>query len=244
MKLPTKLCRHLLCGLTLVTPLIFGEIQAADNLPISEPDASKPVVKELGNGLYQIGVIELDKENARFRVPGKVVRREPPIEFLAVAKGGHRAYESLLEMDTDVVSFNLACILIGLDYEHATRPEYHFDPKLLIGDRVSVKVSWKKGDQLVSVDAYDLIKTPGMTAESQEWIYTGSTFTENGKYLALEDGSLLGVVHDPASIIELDKGLSLGAYGDGSVAGHAAPELGTLVWLTIEKLPTKSPAPK
>jgi len=44
-----------------------------------------------------------------------VVNDALTLEFVANPKGGFKAYESALELDTDGINFNLALILIGLD---------------------------------------------------------------------------------------------------------------------------------
>jgi hypothetical protein len=88
----------------------------------------KPEIVDLGNGRYRVGPVEVDKAQGP-TVPGHVLRSEPPLEFLAVAKGGRKGYEAMIELDATAFEF-IACILIGLDGEHATgRPTYHFDPQ-------------------------------------------------------------------------------------------------------------------
>ncbi|RDH89316.1 MAG: hypothetical protein DIZ77_16105 [endosymbiont of Seepiophila jonesi] len=135
-----------------------------------------------------------------------------PIEYMAVMKGGFKSYESVLELDANAFEFNLACILIGLDAKGVRLPEYHFDTKPVEGDAVDIRVSWEEKGKRVEVDLLDLVKLRGAAPrddKKQVWSYTGSTFIEGDRYFAQMNGTLIGVVHDPASIIEHRLGLGL-----------------------------------
>ena len=64
----------------------------------------------------------------------------------------------------------------------------------------------------------ELLLIDGKTPESGEWVYTGSV-SRAGKgetYMAEVAGTLIGLVHDPASVIEHRTGLGIGAYGSMS----------------------------
>jgi hypothetical protein len=201
------------------------------------PEAPKPEIDDLGNGRYRVGPVEVDKAQGRFTVPGHVLRAEPPLEFLAVAKGGRKAYEAMLELDATAFEFNLACILIGLDGEHATgRPTFHFDPQAVDGDGVGIEVSWDGAGGRESREAASLLKDGDRTVP-EEWVYTGSEFTRNGAYLAHIDGTLIGLVHDPSSVIEHHGGLGINTYGS-ITATAGAPSAQTRVVLTVQRLST------
>ena len=71
----------------------------------------------------------------------------------------------------------------------------------------------------------------------EEWVYTGSTFSDDGIYLAKYHGTLIGFAHDPASIIEHQGGLGLRHYG-AIVANAQAPPPGTKINLSVFKIRT------
>lgn len=192
---------------------------------------------------HKLGAITLDPERRRFSVPGVVIRKEPPLEFLAVTKGGFKGYESLLELQTDAVGFNLACILIGLDSEKVKAPKYHFDAAPLQGDRVKLWVSWREKGELRRLPAGQLLKAEAMEAIPEEWIYTASVFGPDGRYQADVDGTLVGFVHDPASVIEHRTGFGLNDYG--SVGGSPArcPDVGTEILFIVEAVSDKPSIP-
>jgi len=207
-----------------------------------EPKAvEKPPVEDLGNGRYRVGAIDVDKPAGRFRVPATVLRDEPPLEFLAATRGGFKSYESLLELQASAYEFNLACILVGLDAEGSTPARHHFDPEPPKGDLVEIWVTWKKDEEEKRAFAGELIQVGGKTSPPSDWVYTGSIFTPDGRYLAHLDGTAIGLVHDPSSIIEHRTGIGLGAFGTVEANRALLPPVGTSVTLVVEK---RAPPPE
>ncbi len=199
---------------------------------------AQPVIKDLGNQRYRIGAILVDKAQQTFRVEGRLLRLEPPLEFLAVRKGGMKAYESLLELDSDAIEFNLACILIGLDEKKGKAPSFHFSPEPVEGTPVAIWVSWEADGKTVRMPAAKLLLQGDKLIDSDAWVYTGSIFAADGTYLAQQDGTLVGFVHNPASIIEHREGIALGNYGDVLPRVSVLPAVGTPVTLEVRRLKT------
>jgi hypothetical protein len=193
---------------------------------------SQPRVEKIGEGVYRIGSITLYKRERRFTVPGRILRSKPPLEFLVIAKGGHKGYESLIELDTDAYLFNLACILTGLEAHTEGGARYHFDERPMEGPEVDLSVSWEVGGQRQQVPAEALLTSGGVSAEAAPWVYTGSRYVGDGIFLAAQDGTLVGFVHDPASIIEHKTGLGLGNFGAIAVSA-IVPDVGTPIELTV-----------
>jgi hypothetical protein len=233
-----RLCGLLLASLLCTRTALAAAATAAPPPPAS-PEVPKPQIVDLGNGRYQVGPVQIDKTQHRFTVTGLVLRAEPPLEFLAVARHGRKGYESMLELDATAFEFNLACILIGLDGERASgRPGYHFDPQPVDGDRVAIDVSWQEGASTLTRPAESLL-VDGDQPVPPEWVYTGSEFTRSGAYLAHIDGTLIGLVHDPSSVIEHHSGLGINTYGSiKTVSG--APAAQTPVVLTVRRLAAES----
>ena len=54
--------------------------------PASPPEELKapkePEIRDLGDGRYRVGLLEIDKAGGTFRAPGRVLRDAPPLEFL------------------------------------------------------------------------------------------------------------------------------------------------------------------
>jgi hypothetical protein len=206
-------------------------------VPDDGREKARPKVEDLGAGKYRIGTINIDKVKHRITVPGVMLPYEEnkAIEFLATTRHGYKSYESVLMLETNAFEFNLACILIGLDSKQAVLPEYHFDPQPVKGDPVSIKVAWETNGKMHEYDAIELLKYgEGKPARPAVWSYTGSMFIEGDRYLAQMDGVLIGLIHDPASIIEHRDGLGLGRFGAVTVNPDRAPRSGQVVNVTIQ----------
>lgn len=208
--------------------------------PAPAPEAAPPGrpiggMKPLGRDRYQIGAIVVDKRARHFSVPGRIVHLGEPLEYLAVTRGGAKAYESLLELDATGSEFNLACILLGLDAARAVLPTHQFDERVVEGHSVAIGISWQDGRRRRHATALEALMRPeARKGVTERWIYLGSrSFGEPAQYAADLLGTLVGFVHDPASVIEHATGLGIGAYG--AVAGDATvlPAVGTAVEMTI-----------
>ncbi|MGH0033646.1 MAG: YdjY domain-containing protein [Myxococcota bacterium] len=200
----------------------------------SAPAALQPKIQDLGNGQYRIGLVEVDKTKRSIRIPGAILREEPPLEFLAVTQGGFKDYESLLALGASAYEVNLACILVGLDPDRGKAPQFHFDPEPVVGDAVDVWVEWERKGKTTRVDAADLIMMGEKKLAPGEWVYTGSVITPDGQYLAHLDGTIIGFVHDPSPIIEHRTGLGLGAFGAVVADKKLLPPVGTRVTVIVE----------
>jgi hypothetical protein len=209
----------------------------------SEYAEAAPTVERISEHEARIGRVLVDRRAHRLEVPGKVIRLDPPLEFLAIKRNGDKGYESLIELDATAVEFNTACILIGLTQNQATHPAFQSEKSPVGGDRVGVRVRWQVDGKDQEVEASRLLRLEGQPVEAPEWVYTGSVFLPDRRYLAALDGTLIGFVHSPASIIEHRTGLGLGHWG--AVGGDPAvcPPVGTPVVLTVqvESVPVPDP---
>lgn len=231
---------HYALAIALCTGLILGSTGLSGPLYTMAQSVSKappppPAIEDLGNQRYRIGTIEIDKAQQRFTVPGVLLRHQPPLEFLAVAHRGFKAYESLLELSTSAYEFNVACLLIGLDPAKGKAPRYHFDPELAQGDAVELWVSWETDGQVTQVEAADLIQLGDQTLSRGEWIYTGSMFLPDGRFRAQIDGTVIGFVHAPSSLIEHRSGFGLGQFGSVRPNEALLPPVGMQVKLVVER---------
>ena len=228
--------RRIATSLPILLLALTGPLQGSEQPKQPEQPASpEPKVEKLGDQRYRIGSIEIDGARHRFTVPGVVLRDEPPLEFLAVMSGGFKAYESLLELSASAYEFNAACLLLGLDPEKGRDPSHHFDPKPLEGDPVEIWVSWTVDDRVERVNAADLIVIGEKTLPRGDWTYTGSVFTPDGQYFAQLDGTLVGFVHAPASIVGHRTGFGLGNYGAVAPNNALLPPVGTAVTFILER---------
>jgi Leu/Phe-tRNA-protein transferase len=68
------------------------------------------------------------------------------------------------------------------------------------------------------------------------WIYAGSIFLEDGRYLAEDAGVLIGFVHDPASIIESHLSGKFPAYDTYVVNKNHLLSVGTEIRMIIKPI--------
>jgi hypothetical protein len=249
-----RVCRRvgwpaLLAGLAILPTALAQAPPPTPPPPAAQSVPAPAAIQELGKDRYRIGTIVVDRKAGRFSVPGRILHiDDAPLEYIAVGRGGYKGYESLLELDTIGTEFNLACILLGLDASAVRRPEYQFDRRPPEGPPVMLEVRWQADGKTVTVPMRDALKiaaappgapsAPGEAGAAaslpDEWVYTGSFNTgEDRRYAADVIGTLIGFVHDPASVIEHRSGLGIGAYG--SVQGNAKvlPPVGAAVELVV-----------
>jgi len=235
--------RLAILALVLLTALPAAAADPAGALPDAAKAASaaqaalrNPKVQDLGNGHFRVGLIEVDRNQRRFTVPAEVHQDEGTQEFILSSRGGYKGYESTLEAGATAYEFNVACLLIGLNPKHARTPRFHFDPTGVTGDRVEVSLSWGKGKELRRVNVAEAVKDQrtGKAMKATGWVYTGSTFTPDGAYMAQTDGVLIGFVHDPAEIITLATGATQGDYGQLVPNTAVLPNKGTRVTVEVK----------
>ncbi len=198
--------------------MALGLVLASHWQPAAAQTAPQPtpLVEDLGDGIYRLGQITVNKPGRSFSLPGKIIdlgMADMPLEFLAVAKDGAKGYESILELEASAIEFNLACILIGLDDSHAVAPRGHFDPTPANGDPIELRLTLATmtGERDIPISA--ILKLPDEAPVTDEWVYTGSYFLPDGQYAAQLIGLLIGFVHDRESIIQHRTGLGLERYG-------------------------------
>lgn len=196
-------------------------------------------VEKLGKNLFRVGTVRVDTAKREISVTGKVNGDVSVLEFVANTKGGGKAYESAIELDTNAIFFNTACILIGLDRARSVRPVSHFDPRAPEGDPVEVVVSWQENGRTRQVNAEQLLydREKKRVITNSRWVYTGSMLLENGMFLADADGVLIGFVHTPAPIIENVSSDAVSRYGAIVLNEELGLKAGTTIMLTVKALP-------
>ncbi len=188
-------------------------------------------------GGYRIGAILVDETARRFSVTGHILHRKAPLAFIAVSKGGAKADEGLIEIDSNAIEFNLACLLIGLDPRHADVAADHAARRPTHGDPVSVTVSWTDGEgRHRSLPVADLLDRKRPARDRGPWVYTGSILKPDGLYMADADGTVIGFRHDPSSIIEHRLGLAIDGNAVVGADPDRAPPVGTRIELEIRNL--------
>jgi hypothetical protein len=207
------------------------------------PKTAAPI-ERLSPDRLRVGNVHIDMARQEVSVTGTITDAMV-LEFIAVAKGGFKAYESALELETSAINFNLALILIGLDPSRAVVPKFHIDPDLPKGDPVDVWIEWDDNGRQRRARAEEIVynEKTKKTLTQGPWVYTGSVFAaESNAYLAEIEGTLIGFVHSPAPVIDSPRPLPGGDYGANKLnpALNLAP--GMSVTLKVRALPRNKPS--
>jgi hypothetical protein len=195
--------------------VLVGLLISGGTVIAQEPAPKPPVVEKLGNGQIRLGRIHVDTVKREIAVPGHM-NDVTVLEFVANTRGGLKAYESAVTLETDGITFNAALLLIGLDRANARVPTRHFDPEPPAGDPVELWIEWDGpggAKQRVRVEQLIYDRSTNETMPEGPWVYTGSSFYPDGRYLADADGVLIGFVHSPAPVIESPRGAGIEKYG-------------------------------
>ena len=165
------------CALFLV--LTAGSVAAVPRQtpPLPERPADRPSVRKAGDSTYEIGPPRVDTAKREVVVPASI-NGVQILEFVANAKGGSKAHESALTLDTDAITFNTALLLIGLDPSRGRPPKAVFDQGPAAGDPIDMFVSW--GTRTVRIEELLYDQRTKKTLPAGKWVYTGSTFVDAG----------------------------------------------------------------
>jgi hypothetical protein len=222
------------------TIVAFGPVlNAAQNAVSHNVPKSPGAVERLGPDTLRVGNLLIDTAKKEVSIMGTVTEAIT-LEFIAVRKGGIKAYESALELETTGIDMNLGLILIGLDPSRAVGPKFHIDPTPPLGDPVEIWVEWDDAGMHRKVRAEELIFNlkSKQTLTEGPWVYTGSAFTSdsNSYFMAELDGTLIGFVHSPSPLIDSPRLLVEGEYGENRLNPSLNLKPGTSVMLTVRAL--------
>lgn len=225
---------RILTLLLCVAPVVSGQ-RAPLPLPVPKPKA--PPVEKLGDNQFRVGNVRVDTAKHELKVSGRVNDTQA-LEFIAGTTGGAKNYETAFELDTDAVMFNTALILIGLDKSKGVPSKYRFDPTPPQGDPIEIWIDWDSKDGRKNMRAEDVvwnIAEKGPLGPGQ-WVYTGSTTLDDGRFLAEMAGVIVGFVHAQEPLIERTT-FRQTAYGMLQLNPNVGLTPGTVVTFTVKALP-------
>lgn len=225
------------------TALAIAQTQKPDPAVLLNPPKPPGTVERLSDGSFRVGTLRVDTSRREVTAPA-TINDVTILEWIANTRNGSKAYESLLTIDTDAVSFNAALLLIGLDPARSRVPTQHFDPEPPEGDPVELLIEARQPSlQQMPIEELLFDQRSNATMTPGPWVYTGSAFVDGpaGRaYLAELDGVLIGFVHSPAPVIENPRPGAVNAYGAVVLNSKAGLPPGTAVALIIRALPRQN----
>ena len=151
--------------------------------------------KEIAPGIFQIGAVRLDKEKRTIQFPAAVNMTNGLVEYFVVTGTG-KLHESILKTDTEPSQIHVAMLLLGANDSSTNARSTN-----VVGDKMSVEVSWKTGPTNKRVRAENLVfdSKAKLPMSNEGWIYNGSKVI-GGTFIAQRDGSIVSIISDPLAL--------------------------------------------
>lgn len=190
--------------LFLAATLIGARLETAQADPkAGEAVASSPTnapVRMVGDGLFEIGSVQLDKTQRTVSFPAVVNLKDTAVEYLLVTQYG-KIHESILRTETQPYHIHLAMLLLGVqDAGTNTFSENASVPPP--GTPITVQIEWNTGSVTNVKPAGALIMNRKKNAPmaSASWVFNGSVMLE-GTFLAQQEGSIISLIGDPVALV-------------------------------------------
>lgn len=234
---------------------LFGQGQELPGLP--PQDAS--IVHEISKGVYQLGRLVIDQNSRSATFPGALNMDKGPLEYLLVTPAGN-AHESLL-VTSDLQPSDLHLGMLLLDAKGAgmhtpdakeaapsqISKEYLQHAPKLTGDPIDIFVTWQTSageERKTRVEEWIFNTSTRKPAERGTWVYNGSMFTQDGRFMAQIDGNFAALVTNPGALINNPR---KGSDDDQiwEVNSKVVPPVKTPLKITIQMVETeKSSGPE
>jgi hypothetical protein len=159
-----------------------------------------PVLKPIAPGIFEIGMVRLDKDRRAISFPATVNMKAGAIEYLIVTKNG-KTHESLLRTEAEPQHIHLAMLLLGA--KGAGTNDFPAEvTKPLPGDRVSIEIKCETAGAEKRFRADELIfntQTKSVMPRG-DWTYNGSRVID-GVFLAQREGSIVSIMTDEFALL-------------------------------------------
>lgn len=186
----------------------------------SQQPAEFKAPKEISPGVFEVGLVKLDKNTSTVSVPAKVNMIDGLVEYLMVTPLGS-LHESVLVSEAQPQDLHMAMLLLGAkgmaqDKDQAAKAPERIDAAYLAkapaltGDKLTLHVAWKDkdgADKTARAENWIIRRVPVpkkpskiVPAPDGPWLYTGSYFYEN-RFLAQVEGVFASVVTYPSALI-------------------------------------------
>jgi hypothetical protein len=193
--------------------LAASAISLAQNAPPESATPASPLVREVAPGVFEIGLVRLDKKARTVTLPAKLNMANGLLEYLLVRPEGS-THESLLVSSVQPNELHLAMLLLGAKGAGILAPaakdapppqlnaEYLKTAPKLQGDQISLSVRWTRAGKPATAAVESWIRNSATlkAAKSGPWIYTGSMFSGE-HFLAQTEGVFAAVVTNPSALI-------------------------------------------
>gem|GEM_PF-5043203 len=133
---------------------------------------------------HQLGDITINSEELTVSFPVKINQRKGSIEYILVGGSG-KLHEALLQSSVDIIQLNAALKLINLKK----------------GDAINITASWTQFGKSKKQAIYEWMSYDDEKALKPEWVYIGSNFNKNGKFIAAINEDIISIKPDDSALI-------------------------------------------
>ena len=173
--------------------------RAADSESPAVGLPKEPSLKPVGEGVFELGKVRLDKRARTVSFPAVVNMRDGPIEYAVVRQDG-KTHESILRTDAQPQHIHIAMLLLGARVANTNLfPDPPAPPP---GEPVRLEVAWLHKGQTNRYPLEELVlnRETRRPLERGIWIYNGSNVSEGG-FTAQRDGSIISTHIDPDALV-------------------------------------------
>lgn len=162
-------------------------------------------VRQLGPGLFEIGLVRIDANTRTLSFPAEVNMDEGPVEYLLVGDGG-KLHESILRTRAEPLHLHLGMILLGFPEKPPAPPPIRPGQRPgLFGVPVEITVRFAGAEPIPASTLVE--KTEGQPLAAHPWIYNGSRL-QGDLFMAQAGRSLFALMEDfdaLANISDIDR---------------------------------------
>lgn len=211
MKLPLICISSTIATLLAVPYTLLADEASAENKVTA---TTKPMVKHLENGNYQIGKITFNKITRTINMPARInlVNPDTLIEYLIVHLNGEKTHESLLTSEVDPTHLNIALKLLSyqesqelfrtFNEDGSLSAKYHeVSDEIKKSARFEIHVTWKDKEEEKTHPITHWLhhRDNKQKMPDTPWVYNGS-YVHNKKFKAKLTGSMFTIFPDLGAI--------------------------------------------
>src|SRR4051812_11495199 len=174
----------------------------------------KPAIHQVGPGVVELGAIRLDQTTRTVTFPGAINLDKGLLEYLIVGRDGP-THESLLVTDVSPAELHTVMLLLGAKGAKPAAPgvepppgqitaEYLKHAPKPTGDTILITAKWKDktgAEQTAEVSDWLTFLPTKKPPARGPWLYTGSMFGSDGKFMAEQQSIIAALVTNPAALI-------------------------------------------
>ncbi len=180
-----------------------GKVAPASVPEQPSPTGLPPLLEKLGEGVYRLGGITVDRKQRTIVFPAQVNMDSGMLEYLIVHRKG-KTHESLL--NTLIEPYNLQIAFLLLDFLGSEEKlGGQGSPDVPKGDAITVLIRNQAGERVEEIPAEHWLvhrmEQGDRNVPPMDWVYTGSMRVQQ-YFLAQETGSIAAIWHDPAALID------------------------------------------